>query len=172
MYAGGVMSKLNDKQETFCQEYVIDINATQAAIRAGYSEKTANRIASQLLSKLDIQERIAELKQERSKRTQIDADWVLMAAKKIYDRCMQEEPILDREGKPVIVTDGNSELVAAYRFDSSGANKALETIGKHVNVNAFGTIKNVKEEQEATSLTINFGVNAPVDEVKVTRGNE
>lgn len=137
MYAGGVMSKLNDKQETFCQEYVIDINATQAAIRAGYSEKTANRIASQLLSKLDIQERIAELKQERSQRTQIDADWVLMAAKKIYDRCMQEEPILDREGNPVVVTDGNGELVAAYRFDSSGANKALDTIGKHVNVQAF-----------------------------------
>lgn len=131
------MSKLNDKQETFCQEYVIDINATQAAIRAGYSEKTANRIASQLLSKLDIQERIAELKQERSQRTQIDADWVLMAAKKIYDRCMQEEPILDREGNPVVVTDGNGELVAAYRFDSSGANKALDTIGKHVNVQAF-----------------------------------
>jgi hypothetical protein len=85
---------------------------------------------------------------------------------------MQEEPILDRDGKPVTVVDGNGEIVAAYKFDSSGANKALDTIGKHVNVNAFGTIKAEPEDQEATSLTINFGVNSPVDEVKVTRGNK
>ena len=166
------MSKLTDKQEAFCQEYVVDMNGTKSAIRAGYSEKTANRIASNLLSKVDIQQRIAEFKQERCQRVQIDADWVLMAAKKIYDRCMQEEPILDRDGKPVTVFDGSGEIVAAYKFDSSGANKALDTIGKHVNVNAFGTIKAEPEDQEATSLTINFGVNSPVDEVKVTRGDE
>jgi len=52
---------LTDKQEMFCREYLIDLNATQAAIRAGYSVKTANRIAAQNLSKLDIQNRIAEL---------------------------------------------------------------------------------------------------------------
>lgn len=131
------MGNLTDKQEAFCQEYVVDMNATQAAIRAGYKENTARSMACKMLTKVNIQERIAELKQERCQRTKIDADWVLMAAKKIYDRCMQEEPILDREGKPVVVTDGNGELVAAYKFDSSGANKALDTIGKHVDVQAF-----------------------------------
>ena len=45
---------LTDKQEMFCREYLIDLNATQAAIRAGYSEKTANRTASENLSKPDI----------------------------------------------------------------------------------------------------------------------
>ena len=57
---------LTDKQEMFCREYLIDLNATQAAIRAGYSAKTANRIAAQNLSKLDIQNRIAELKTKRN----------------------------------------------------------------------------------------------------------
>lgn len=68
---------LNDKQEMFCREYLVDLNATQAAIRAGYSEKTANRIAAQLLSKLDIEKRIQELMNRRSERLDIDADYVL-----------------------------------------------------------------------------------------------
>ncbi len=68
---------LNPKQERFCQEYIIDLNATQAAIRAGYSEKTASEIGRQNLIKLDISERIAELQSERSKRTEITQDKVL-----------------------------------------------------------------------------------------------
>lgn len=57
---------LTGKQEMFCREYLIDLNATQAAIRSGYSVKTANRIAAKLLSKVDIQNRIAELKAKRN----------------------------------------------------------------------------------------------------------
>lgn len=68
---------LNAKQTRFCEEYIIDLNGTQAAIRAGYSKKTANRIASELLTKPDIKARIEELKAERSKRTGITADRVL-----------------------------------------------------------------------------------------------
>ena len=64
------MAKLTAKQERFCREYIIDLNATQAAIRAGYSKKTANRIASENLSKLDIQKKIQELQQERAERTE------------------------------------------------------------------------------------------------------
>lgn len=56
--------KLTDKQEKFCQEYLLSLNATQAAIKAGYSEETANRIGSQNLSKVDIQNRLQELKKE------------------------------------------------------------------------------------------------------------
>lgn len=68
---------LTDKQDMFCREYLIDLNAKQAAIRAGYSVKTANRIAAQNLSKLDIQNRIAELKTKRNEDVGIDADYVL-----------------------------------------------------------------------------------------------
>ena len=52
----------NKKHEKFCTEYIKDMNATQAAIRTGYSNRTANRIASQLLSKLDIKSRVKELR--------------------------------------------------------------------------------------------------------------
>lgn len=64
---------LTDKQEMFCREYLIDLNATQAAIRAGYSGKTANRTASENLSKPDIQSRIAELKAQRNDLVGINA---------------------------------------------------------------------------------------------------
>lgn len=53
----------NKRHEKFCQEYIKDMNATQAAIRTGYSEKTANRIGSRLLSNVDIKTRVAELRE-------------------------------------------------------------------------------------------------------------
>lgn len=74
---------LNDKQKTFCLEYIVDFNGTAAAIKAGYSEKTANRIASENLSKLDIQKEIQRLINERSQRTEITADRVLIEYAKI-----------------------------------------------------------------------------------------
>lgn len=56
------MANLTPKQQRFVDEYLIDLNATQAAIRAGYSEKTAKVIAAQNLSKLNVQEAIEEAK--------------------------------------------------------------------------------------------------------------
>lgn len=71
------MMALTDKQELFAKEYLVDLNATQAAIRAGYSENTARFIGAENLTKPNIQERIQELMDERSKRVEITADMVL-----------------------------------------------------------------------------------------------
>lgn len=71
------MAKLTPKQQRFVDEYLIDLNATQAAIRAGYSPKTARQIGEQNLSKLDIQQAIEQAKAERSERTKITQDEVL-----------------------------------------------------------------------------------------------
>ena len=68
---------LNEKQERFCKEYVIDLNATQAAIRAGYSENTANEQASRLLANVNIQARVKELQDGISERLEITADMVV-----------------------------------------------------------------------------------------------
>ena len=75
--------KLTDKQEMFCQEYMVDLNGTQAAIRAGYSEDTAKTIAGQNLSKLIIQERLSELKKSRSEKVEISAEMVVKELKSI-----------------------------------------------------------------------------------------
>ena len=65
---------MTDKQARFCEEYMIDLNATQAAIRAGYSPKTANEQAARLLANVSIQNRIAQLQAEQSRRTGVSAD--------------------------------------------------------------------------------------------------
>lgn len=70
-------AKLNDQQKMFAEEYLIDYNATQAAIRAGYSEKTAKQQGSRLLSNADVQEEIRKANQRRLQRVQINQDQVL-----------------------------------------------------------------------------------------------
>ena len=112
---------LNEKQKQFCEEYIIDLNGTQAAIRAGYSKKTANRIASELLSKLDIQEYICELKNKRSERVKYSQDELMRDILEVKNRCMQANPVLDKEGNETGV----------WKFDSNGANKALDMLMKH-----------------------------------------
>lgn len=79
------MSKLTDKQRVFCEEYLIDLNATQAAIRAGYSKKTASVTACENLTKPNVQEYLQELQAARSERTEITADYVLNTIKETVD---------------------------------------------------------------------------------------
>lgn len=114
------MSKLTPKQEQFCKEYLVDLNATQAAIRAGYSKRTAKSQGQRLLTKVDIQKEIQSLMDKRSKRVEIDADWVLMKLKIVAAKCMQEEKILNKAGEEVLGS-----------FNPLGAEKALELIGKN-----------------------------------------
>lgn len=71
------MSKLTAKQQRFVDEYLIDLNATQAAIRAGYSKRTANEIGAENLAKPNIAKAISEAQTKRSERTEITQDMVL-----------------------------------------------------------------------------------------------
>lgn len=70
--------ELNEKQKRFCDEYIVDYNATQAAIRAGYSGKTARNIASNLLTKVHIQKYIAELTSEKKKENKSWIDQLIL----------------------------------------------------------------------------------------------
>lgn len=71
------MAKLTPKQQRFVDEYLIDLNATQAAIRAGYSPKTAEQQGFQLLKKTSVSEAIEQAQQERQKRTLVTQDDVI-----------------------------------------------------------------------------------------------
>jgi phage terminase small subunit len=121
--------KLTDKQEAFIREYMIDLNATQAYLRAGYKvkESTARANGSRLLTNANVLARIQELQAERAKKLELDADWVLRRLKEISDKCMQAEPVVvfDYDSKSMVET-------GEYQFDSTGANKSTELIGKHL----------------------------------------
>ncbi|EAR8162896.1 terminase small subunit [Salmonella enterica] len=135
------MAKLTDKQELFAREFIKDLNATQAAIRAGYSEKSSRNQGARMMANDDILHRIAELNQERLERVQVDADYVLRQAVKLHERCMQEvEPLTDRRGEEIKDEQGR----AIYGFDAKGAAAALKLVGEHITVQAFKT--NVKAE--------------------------
>ncbi|MDH6354527.1 phage terminase small subunit [Dysgonomonas sp. PH5-45] len=136
---------LTPRQEVFCREYLIDFNATQAAVRAGYSSRSAKHLGSRLLKNANVQLCVQNLMDERNRRLQIDSDYVLRQAVALHERCMQQVEPKTQRGKEVTDSQGN----AVYEFDATNALKALELIGRHVNVAAF------KEKIEMTGDTMN-----------------
>ena len=115
-------SRLPDKRRRFVDEYIIDCNGTQAAIRAGYAPKAANEQAARLLANASIKAAVEEKLAEIRRKNEITADWVVDKAKKIIERCMQAEPVYDNEGNPT----------GEYKFDSSGANGSLKILAKYL----------------------------------------
>ena len=145
------MANLTPKQQRFVEEYLIDLNATRAAIRAGYSEKTAKEIGSENLTKPNIAKAIAEAQNKRQEQTQIDAAYVLkrlveidqMDVLDIMDDQMKIRPVNEwpKVWRQYVVNLENLEL-----SDGEGCFKKikwpdkvknLELLGKHVSVGAF-----------------------------------
>lgn len=114
--------ELTPKQEAFCAEYMKDLNGKQAAIRAGYSAHTAKEIASELMAKEHVQERIQELMSQRAARTRIDADYVLTTIHETIERCRQAEPVRDKEGNET----------GQFQFEHGAVLKGAELLGKHL----------------------------------------
>ena len=141
-------------RKLFAERYLVSLNATTAALEAGYSKKTARRIGSELLHDPRVKEVIHKGAKERSERNKVDADWVLNEQVKVYKRCMTVDPILDKEGNQT----------GEFKFDASGANKALENVGKHVNVNAFKGVDDTGTPIDQNwKVTIVDGRKKPVD---------
>jgi len=159
---------LTAKQERFVAEYLIDLNATQAAIRAGYSENTANKQGPQLLGKTSIAAAIAKAQTKRSKRTEITQDRVLAELAKIgfsdlrrtLDECgnLKGPQDWDDETASAIASievvvrsvgsnaDGEREVEHLAKVKTWDKLSALEKIGKHLGM--FGG--------EGPSVTVNI----------------
>ncbi len=143
--------QLNEKQLRFCHEYIIDCNGTQAAIRSGYSEATATSMASRLLTNVKVLQKINELKTEVAEKLKIDAAWIMSRFKEISDRCMVATPVMVRADEGWVES-------GEYQFDSTGANKATEMLGKMIGVfeidnkqKAVQSIKFVRERNNSKS---------------------
>lgn len=146
---------LTAKQRRFGEEYLIDLNATQAAIRAGYSERTAYSIGEENLKKPEIAEFIAERQAERSKRTEITADRVLQEFAKIgfgdlrriftesgglrLPTEMDDETAASVASIEVVVRpsgmvdgDGNREVEHVHKIKAWDKVAALTQMGRHL----------------------------------------
>lgn len=119
--------KLNDLQEKFCKEYVLDYNGTQAAIRAGYSEKSARYQASRLLTNDNILSRVHAIQIEELKKLSVTPESVIMKFLEIYDRCMQAKPVMEWD-----YSEHKMVETGEYMFDSKGAINALTKIGDYL----------------------------------------
>lgn len=121
------MTELKKRYELFCQEYVVDYNGTQAAIRAGYKEKSARQQASRLLTSEEVLTRISELQKDQLDRLALSQDYVVLQLLETYKCCREPSPVLRYDP-----STGEMEETGIYQFDSKGALRALELIGKHL----------------------------------------
>lgn len=149
---------LTQKQRLFVDEYLIDLNATQAAIRAGYSKKTAGQIGDENLKKPQIAQAIKEAMDSRNKRVQINADYVLNRLVEIDQLDVLDILCDDMSFKPLsdwpkawrqyLVGFDIAEMFEGHGEDRSMVGlmkkikwpdkvRNLELLGKHVGVNAF-----------------------------------
>lgn len=174
---------LTAKQERFVQEYLIDLNATQAAIRAGYSEKTAYSVGSENLSKPVISDAIADAQGKRAARTEITQDKVVAELAKLgfYDirkavRWGEKPEGPDDAVYPVEmvssedIDDDTAAAVSEVSLTNQGikikmADKraALESLLKHLG--------GMPDREDAPSVNVNVTVSEPVKEIRVTRSD-
>ena len=141
------MARMTEKQKRFVEEYLIDLNATQAAIRAGYSPNTAEQTASRMLSFVKVQDAIEKALAERSRRTGINQDRVVQELAKIAfvkitdvvnDDCeilpdADEADLAAIESVKVkTIPTKNGETGIEREVKLSSKLKALELLGNHL----------------------------------------
>jgi len=148
--------KLTDKQQRFVEQYLVDLNATQATIRAGYKEKRAYQIGHENLRKPEIEAAVQDEMNKRSERTEITQDFVLNGIVENIKRCEQAEPVLDRKGNQIYVNTPDGVIVPAYVYDAKNALKGYELLGKH--------LKLFTEKVDANLNNGNFEVKIVPDE--------
>lgn len=113
--------ELNDKQRRFVAEYLGDLNATQAAIRAGYSKNTAYSCGPRLLEHAGVAKAIAEGLAAQRKRAEMTADDVVRVIEETINRCAQTEPVTDSKG---------NQIPGVYIFDAKNVLRGCELLGK------------------------------------------
>lgn len=148
--------KLTKKQEMFVEEYIIDLNATQAAIRAGYSKKTAGQIGEQNLKKLEIQQAINERLAEKKEKLIMKQDEILERLTQQgrreatdYQVVITEKPVTNEKGD-VVAIEKLPEIVEVPT-QNKDVIKALETLGKYY------VMWTDKQEVTQRNIEINIG---------------
>ncbi len=122
------MTTLKNRRQRFVDEYLVDLNATQAAIRAGYSVKTSKMQGSRLLTNDDVQADIADRQAKRAKKVGVTAEEVIAELRKLA--FFDVRKFFDAEGRPVALVDLDDNTAAAVvglevleEFDGAGADR-------------------------------------------------
>lgn len=170
---------MTPKQKAFVSEYLIDLNATQAAIRAGYSEKTANEQGSRLLANVSVIKAIKEAIDKRSEKTEVNAEYVLNRLTQIDNmdvtdilnddwtlKPLSEWPkvwrtylsAFDVQEIRVGQSEGDNTIGMLKKIKWPDKVKILELIGKHVDVRAWGD-----KQEKLTDETLTESISKLID---------
>ena len=169
--SGGIPKKdgLTDKQKRFCDEYLIGLNATQAAIRAGYSKETAGVIAAENLTKPIIAEYINKRLEERQKRTEVTQDFVIRELLNIAGANATNFVSIDAKGTVEIVAteklnESQRSAIASIKAGANGTEvktydkiRALELLGKHLGMFSERQVSNGREVEDLAALASLLG---------------
>lgn len=162
--------ELNPRQARFVAEYLLDLNATQAAIRAGYSPETANQQASRLLAHAKVANAIAKGKAARSRRTEITQDRVLLELARIAFADPRDYFVWGPRGvvvKPsTTLTDEQAPAVAEVSQTITGIETTIDDTGKEV-TSPLGTIRVKLADKQAALALLAKHVGGFVDRVEV-----
>lgn len=163
---------MTKKQKRFVEEYLIDLNATQAAIRAGYSAKTANEQGARLLANVSIQQAIAEAMAERSKRTGVNQDRVIRELARIAfvnpknvidseDATVREDATEDDlaciQSVKVKIMNGEKGYSAEREVRLNDKMRALELLGRHLGMFKDKVDVNVQTSEKLDDIMSQIG---------------
>ena len=125
--------KLTPKQQLFVEYFIKDLNATVAAIKAWYSEKTASEMWYENLSKPQVMKEVQKSLEKKFKDAWIDGQWVIDQLTSIVKKCLQIEPILipNKVVDPETKKEEIQRVESIWPYDPSGANTALANLGKY-----------------------------------------
>ena len=119
---------MNPRQSLFVSEYLVDRNAKEAAIRAGYKESRAVHTGYELLQREEIALAVRKADSARQKELGVDADWIVSRLLQIHEKAFVGVPKADSLGRPLFDGDGNQVV----EWSPSGATKPLELLMKHL----------------------------------------
>jgi len=156
---------LTPRQSRFVDEYLLDMNGARAYQRAGYKGKggVADAAASRMLKLPHVQQAVQQRIAERSRRTQIDADFVLQGIAKNISRCEQGAAVIDRSGEPVMAEGPDGEIAPLWKYDAANALKGYELLGKHLKL-FTDKVDHSSEDGSMTPKTITRVIIDPRDE--------
>lgn len=183
------MSELTPKQQRFVEEYLIDLNATQAAIRAGYSAKNADKIGSELLGKTRVREAVEEKRKRLSIKTEITAEKVLQEYAKIAFSNMadfvdwsngqiviipSERLTHDQKACVAEVSESVSNQGTTVKFKLHDKLTALNKLGEHLNLfkNTLEVINKKDPFAELTDDKLNQAIKDAAESIESRPGSD
>jgi phage terminase small subunit len=139
-------NSLTPKQQNFVDQYLFDFNATQAAVRAGYSKRSAYQLGHKLLQKPHVRKAVDMAKEELQVRTRANHNYIVGRLVDNVERAMEPQPVLDRDGNDT----------GQFTWNGTVANRALELLGKYT-----GTFELGATAEHTTTIVVETGVPGP-----------